>query len=245
MRRLKCFLCRKQDHFWPACTKLKSWDIKKKLSHPRQNTNGNEGNANAVSSTKLSSGNDSNENSNDNVTFSRTDSPTRVITTNSDSEGIACCGIRSTICRLDEKFILLTNVLYVPGLRHTIYSVQQHRRYPNCSFASTCVGSFLCFPCFSIPFDNKHQKLIKIEFYHRPPENLLPHNFIGSELADTSRLEHDYTRLDRLTMTSEAEVSDISGDENETTLFSSASAFNTSIRTKLNSDTNIAHMLVC
>lgn len=71
-----------------------------------------------------------------------------------DKSKVACMGFGTTSFVLDNKTIILHNVLHVPKLRSPLLSVRCFRHLLGCSFLADNKGSFLTFPKFILPVDD-------------------------------------------------------------------------------------------
>jgi len=71
-----------------------------------------------------------------------------------DKSKVACLGIGATSFLLNNKRIILHDVLHVPQLRSPLLSVRCFRRLMGCSFLADNSGSFLTFPTFVLPVDD-------------------------------------------------------------------------------------------
>jgi len=71
-----------------------------------------------------------------------------------DKSRVPCLGTGVVYFTLQNKSVLLHEVLHVPKLRSPLLSVRCFRRLHGCSFVADNSGSFLTFPDFILPVDD-------------------------------------------------------------------------------------------
>lgn len=67
---------------------------------------------------------------------------------------MACLGIGTALVLLNNKHLILDDVLHVPKLRSLLLSVRCFQCLVGCSFIADNMGSFLTFHLFILPVDD-------------------------------------------------------------------------------------------
>ena len=103
-----------------------------------------------------------------------------------------CLGKGTAVFYLHNKFIKLDNVLHIPDLNNTLFSISEHRRHRGCYFIADSDGSFLQFPNFRLKVDDSKECTIPIHFLNETPNPLPTLDFDSSSttakgLAVTTR----------------------------------------------------------
>ena len=78
---------------------------------------------------------------------------------------VPCLGKCTVVFYLNDKLILLDEVLHVPDLKNALFSIGQHCRYKYCSFVADSKGTFLNFPCFNLRANDANECTIPIRFF--------------------------------------------------------------------------------
>ena len=90
-----------------------------------------------------------------------------------DNKKIPCLGRGNIVVYLGDKLVQLNNVLHVPGLNSTLFSISEHRRQLPCSFVANTTGSFLSSPDFALQVDDTCEYTLQMRtFYPLLPDPL-------------------------------------------------------------------------
>ena len=96
--------------------------------------------------------------------LSYTETPQAYVTV-ANNVHVPCVGRGSTLFYLRNKLVLLHNVLHVPTLNSTLYSIADHRRTASYSFVANTSGSFLHFSHFTLEVDDTYECTIPMLFF--------------------------------------------------------------------------------
>lgn len=83
-----------------------------------------------------------------------------------NNKKIHCLGRGNILIYLSNKLIQLSDVLHVPNLNNTLFSISEHRRQNSCSFVANTTGSFLSFPDFTLQVDDTYECTLPMHTFH-------------------------------------------------------------------------------
>jgi hypothetical protein len=112
-----------------------------------------------------------------------------------DKSKMARMGFGTTSFVLDNKTIILHNVLHVPKLRSPLLSVRCFRRLLGCSFLADNKGSFLTFPKFILPVDDSSDCTISGSLMDITTEAHFDSHLVGSICAVNDNTRFKQQRL--------------------------------------------------
>jgi hypothetical protein len=108
-----------------------------------------------------------------------------------DKSKVSCLGSRTVRLSLQNKSIILHDVLHVPKLRSPLLSVRYFRRLAGCSFIADNIGSYLTFPNFILPVDDSIDCTIPGKFHFSPQVDFdSRNNGSAAAVSDNTRFKN-------------------------------------------------------